>query len=110
MFYRRIGWTCECFIIGNEKDDNEVSIKQTLIRKNDCILPYNPNLVTKIVKMQKYFYLCTNKRKKLSIIGKTNRDEIQNQMRLKFARKLQKRNVTEKSHTSYSQKWLSNVN
>ena len=45
-----------------------------------------------------------------SIIGKTNRDEIQNQMRLKFARKLQKRNVTEKSHTSYSQKWLSNVN
>lgn len=44
------------------------------------------------------------------IIGKTNRDEIQNQMRLKFARKLQKRNVTEKSHTSYSQKWLSNVN
>ena len=30
------------------------------------------------------------------IIGKTNRDEIQNQMRLKFARKLQKRNVTEK--------------
>lgn len=65
MFYRRIGWTCECFIIGNEKNDNEVSIKQTLIRKNDCILPYNPNLVTKIVKMQKYFYLCTNKRKKL---------------------------------------------
>lgn len=46
----------------------------------------------------------------LTIIGKTNRDEIQNQMRLKFARKLQKRNVTEKSHTSYSQKWLSNVN
>lgn len=46
----------------------------------------------------------------LFIIGKTNRDEIQNQMRLKFARKLQKRNVTEKSHTSYSQKWLSNVN
>lgn len=45
-----------------------------------------------------------------SIIGKTNRDEIQNQMRLKFARKLQKRNVTEKSRTSYSQKWLSNVN
>ncbi len=45
-----------------------------------------------------------------NIIGKTNRDEIQNQMRLKFARKLQKRNVTEKSHTSYSQKWLSNVN
>lgn len=45
-----------------------------------------------------------------AIIGKTNRDEIQNQMRLKFARKLQKRNVTEKSHTSYSQKWLSNVN
>ena len=44
------------------------------------------------------------------IIGKTNRDEIQNQMRLKFARKLQKRNVTEKSHTSYSQKRLSNVN
>lgn len=44
------------------------------------------------------------------IIGKTNRDEIQNQMRLKFARKLQKRNVTEKSHTSYSLKWLSNVN
>ena len=44
------------------------------------------------------------------IIGKTNRDEIQNQMRLKFARKLQKRNVTENSHTSYSQKWLSNVN
>lgn len=44
------------------------------------------------------------------IIGKTNRDEIQNQMRLKFARKLQKRNVTEKSRTSYSQKWLSNVN
>lgn len=44
------------------------------------------------------------------IIGKTNRDEIQNQMRIKFARKLQKRNVTEKSHTSYSQKWLSNVN
>lgn len=33
MFYRRIGWTCERFIIGNEKDDNEVSIKQTLIRK-----------------------------------------------------------------------------
>ena len=47
---------------------------------------------------------------KQCIIGKTNRDEIQNQMRLKFARKLQKRNVTEKSHTSYSQKWLSNVN
>lgn len=46
----------------------------------------------------------------LHIIGKTNRDEIQNQMRLKFARKLQKRNVTEKSHTSYSQKRLSNVN
>ena len=46
----------------------------------------------------------------LNIIGKTNRDEIQNQMRLKFARKLQKRNVTEKSRTSYSQKWLSNVN
>lgn len=46
----------------------------------------------------------------LGIIGKTNRDEIQNQMRLKFARKLQKRNVTEKSRTSYSQKWLSNVN
>ena len=45
-----------------------------------------------------------------NIIGKTNRDEIQNQMRLKFARKLQKRNVTEKSRTSYSQKWLSNVN
>ena len=45
-----------------------------------------------------------------NIIGKTNRDEIQNQMRIKFARKLQKRNVTEKSHTSYSQKWLSNVN
>lgn len=45
-----------------------------------------------------------------NIIGKTNRDETQNQMRLKFARKLQKRNVTEKSHTSYSQKWLSNVN
>lgn len=45
-----------------------------------------------------------------TIIGKTNRDEIQNQMRLKFARKLQKRNVTEKSRTSYSQKWLSNVN
>lgn len=45
-----------------------------------------------------------------AIIGKTNRDEIQNQMRLKFARKLQKRNVTEKSRTSYSQKWLSNVN
>ena len=44
------------------------------------------------------------------IIGKTNRDEIQNQMRLKFARKLQKRNVIEKSRTSYSQKWLSNVN
>ena len=44
------------------------------------------------------------------IIGKTNRDEIQNQMRIKFARKLQKRNVTEKSHTSYSQKWPSNVN
>lgn len=44
------------------------------------------------------------------IIGKTNRDEIQNQMRLKFARKLQKRNVTEKSRTSYSQKWLSKVN
>jgi len=62
MFYRRIGWTCEYFIIGNEKDDNEVSIKQTLIRKNDCILPFNPNLVTKIVKMQKYFYLCTTKK------------------------------------------------
>ncbi|CDC63135.1 unknown [Bacteroides sp. CAG:770] len=46
----------------------------------------------------------------ISIIGKTNRDEIQNQMRLKFARKLQKRNVIEKSRTSYSQKWLSNVN
>lgn len=46
----------------------------------------------------------------INIIGKTNRDEIQNQMRLKLARKLQKRNVTEKSHTSYSQKWLSNVN
>lgn len=46
----------------------------------------------------------------VNIIGKTNRDEIQNQMRLKFARKLQKRNVTEKSRTSYSQKWLSNVN
>lgn len=49
-------------------------------------------------------------KKKIFIIGKTNRDEIQNQMRIKFARKLQKRNVTEKSHTSYSQKWLSNVN
>lgn len=48
--------------------------------------------------------------RELFIIGKTNRDEIQNQMRLKFARKLQKRNVTEKWHTSYSQKWLSNVN
>lgn len=48
--------------------------------------------------------------KRKDIIGKTNRDEIQNQMRLKFARKLQKRNVIEKSRTSYSQKWLSNVN
>lgn len=53
-------------------------------------------------KIHRYFYA--------PIIGKTNRDEIQNQMRLKFARKPQKRNVTEKSHTSYSQKWLSNVN
>ena len=63
MFYRRIGWTCECFIIGNEKDDIEVSIKQTLIRKNDCILPYNPNLVTKIAKMQKSLHFCSDKRK-----------------------------------------------
>ena len=44
------------------------------------------------------------------IIGKTNRDEIQNQMRQKFTRKLQKRNVIGKTHTSYSQKRLSNVN
>lgn len=70
------------------------------------------NVVKKeiVVNQDKSDYFAFPQNNSIFIIGKTNRDEIQNQMRLKFARKLQKRNVTEKSRTSYSQKWLSNVN
>ena len=50
-------------------------------------------------------FVYSHKKILLCIIGKTNRDEIQNQMRLKFARKLQKRNVTEKSRRK-QEEWM----
>ena len=112
-----ISLMCGLFISGQmkaaEKDEEKISVEvQTVKGKND----YERDLHDQI---QIYYYRLSNFLEItcsgegnvcVYIIGKTNRDEIQNQMRLKFARKLQKRNVTEKSHTSYSLKWLSNVN
>jgi hypothetical protein len=82
---------------------NHISARDIVSHSNLLIWKTKTKITDRLPSLSQAFFQC-------HIIGKTNRDEIQNQMRLKFARKLQKRNVTEKSRTSYSQKWLSNVN